>query len=202
MDSANQLRTIRVETGWLVDGRIRFNSTKTADTYLIYCEEVDRLYSVHSNSFDESFSLRVDEAIKQSNPATAYRFENNWPPVVDPAGQEPSITRRVIDRLEVEQNTANVFSECDDRRTVVVRDDDATYRVRIECAWLENGLLRFNSEIAADFYAIEHPVDRELYLIPDGTFEKSISLRVTPPEKEDPRINYAEDFRFAERWPP
>lgn len=201
-DSADQLRTVRVETGWLVDGRIRFDATEAADVYLVYCEAVDQLYSVHSDDFDESISLRVDGATKRSNPATAYEFENNWPPAVDPAKEEPSITHRVRDRLEVDEYAAEILSGSDDRQTIVVRGGDATYRVRIEYAWVENGLLRFNSEIPADFYAIEHPNDRELYLIPDGAFEESISLRVAPPQKDDPRINYAEDFRFADRWPP
>lgn len=201
-DGADTVWTVRVETGWLVDGRIRFTASNPADVYLVYCSEIDRLYSIHPNEFDESISLRVDDVSKRSNPAEAYRFENNWPPVVEPAGGTHTVASRTIEALEVDGYTASISSQCDDGQTIIAEDGDSEYRIRIEPAWSEGDLLRFTTNVSADFYVIEHPDEWRSYLIPDDAFGTSISLRVTPPKKEDPRINYADEFELTERWPP
>ena len=104
--------------------------------------------------------------------------------------------------VESDRYTSTVSTDCDDRQTIIANEENCEFRLRVESAWLEDGLLRFDVTEPADFYVIEHPEEVETYLIPDDAFEKSISLRVEPPEKSSPRINYAADFRFEERWPP
>lgn len=205
--STGDVTKVRIERAWQVGDRIRCTLDEEADCYLIYCEALEEVYSVHADEFGESVSLRISE--DSENPsrvklADDYLFENNWPPVVNPSGT-PSLTQlasRTVDLVASDRYTTTVPSDCDDGRTIVATRGDNELRLRVESAWLEGALLRFNVTEPADFYVIEHPEESEIYLIPDHTFEESISLRVEPPKKSSPRINYAEDFLFEERWPP
>ena len=206
-NSAGDIMRVRIERAWQVDDRIRCTLEEEADRYLIYCEDLDEIYSVHADEFGESVSLRMGESSESKSRAKSaddYSFENNWPPVVSPS-KTPSVTQLVsktIDMIEPSRYTAEVPSDCDDERTIIATRDDSEIHFRVESAWLERGLLRFNVTEPADFYVIEHPDESEIYMISDDTFDGSISLRVEPPKKSSPRINYAEDFLFEKTWPP
>jgi len=206
-DTAGDVSKVGIQRAWRVENRIRCTLEAEADYYLIYCESLDQTFSVHAAEFCESVSLRIKEGCE--NPSRAkladdYEFEDNWPPVVDPSrtSTTDSLVSRTVEMLESDRYTSTVSIDCDNGRTVIANKENSEFRLRVESAWLEDGLLRFNVTEPADFYVIEHPEEVETYLIPDDAFEKSISLRVEPPEKSSPRINYAEDFRFEERWPP
>ena len=83
-ESDEQTYRIRVENGWVVNGRIRFDAdADDVDCYLVYCDELDALYTVDAESFNESISLRVDppkQPDSSINWAEDYRFDANWPP--------------------------------------------------------------------------------------------------------------------------
>ncbi|WP_128905980.1 group I intron-associated PD-(D/E)XK endonuclease [Halorubrum amylolyticum] len=206
VDTDGETYQIRVETGWIVDGRVRFTPSETAEYHLIYCDDLDDLLSVHSDEFDESISFRVDTKNTRnirSNPAEEYRFENNWPPVVvgsSPTDPTPELTQ-FISRLE-EGQMAYDRVECDGEKTAEVYCEESGFRVRVEPAWIEEGLLRFNaSGNNAEYYAFKNPEKEEWNLVSDDSFENSVSLRIEPPEKEDSRINFAEDYLLEKSWP-
>lgn len=92
-----ELYRIRVAAGAVVNGRIRFNSGRTAaesdcsqkersndvDFFFVYCDELDSVYVVPSAEFDIAISLRVEEpeqAKSTINWAEEYEFDANWPP--------------------------------------------------------------------------------------------------------------------------
>jgi hypothetical protein len=196
-----------IQRGWRVEDRIRCTLEPEADYHLIYCESLDEIFAVHAAEFGESVSLRTKEGCE--NPSRAkladdYAFEDNWPPVVDPSGTATTapLVSRTVEMVESDRYTPRISTDCDDGRTIIANGEKSELRLRVESAWLEDGLLRFDVTEPADFYVIEHPEEGKTYLVPDDAFEKSISLRIEPPKKSSPRINYADDFRFAERWPP
>jgi hypothetical protein len=206
-DTAGEVTKVGIERAWQVDDRIRCTLEATADYYLIYCDSLGEVFSVHAAEFDESVSLRLSGSCE--NPSKAklakdYAFKNNWPPVVDPSETttSPSLVSRTVDLVDSDRYTPTVLTDRGDSRTIIAKGETAEFRLRVESAWLESGLLRFNVTEQADFYVIEHPKEAETYLIPDDAFEKSISLRVEPPEKSSSRINYADEFLFEKRWPP
>lgn len=206
-DRTGDVNKVGIERAWRVDNRIRSNLQSTADYYLLYCESLDKVFSIHGAEFSESVSLRTKESCEDLSRAKLsddYAFENNWPPVVNPS-ETPSLTplvSKTTEMVESDRYTSSVQIDCDDGRTIIVETKDDEFCLRVESAWLKGGLLRFNVTEAADFYVIEHPEETTTYLIPDDAFEESISLRVEPPEKNSPRINYAEEFLFEKRWPP
>ncbi len=92
-----KLRRAQVKTGWLTNGTIQFhaksqhtNSTGNVykyyddvDDFLVYAHELETLYLVPEDAFERSISLRVEEPAQADasiNWASAYRFDERWPP--------------------------------------------------------------------------------------------------------------------------
>lgn len=77
--------SVRVKTGWLVDGRIEYNHESLPEdiTYLaIYVHETETLYLVSRDEFDSSITLRVAEPerdYEHINWAADYEFPSNKP---------------------------------------------------------------------------------------------------------------------------
>ncbi|MFC6615511.1 group I intron-associated PD-(D/E)XK endonuclease [Halopenitus salinus] len=207
VDSHEKIRSVGIETGWLIDGRIRFVPRQSHDHYLVYCAELERLLAVNANDFDRSISFRpanTSRSFARSNSVEAYAFENNWPPEIDPVPPISSIEplSRLADRLG-EHGTEPSIVPGRNNRTLVVSHNESEYRVRVASTWIENGSLRFDADgDAVDYYALEHPEDDTFFLVPDEAFSNSISLRVEPPEIANPQINYADRFRLDRMWPP
>lgn len=206
VDTDGETHRIGVETGWIVNGRVRFTPSRSAEYHLIYCDDLDELLSVHTEEFNESISFRVDgenTRKTRSNPVDEYTFGNNWPPVVVGTSQSdptPELTQ-FIGRLQ-ERQVAYSRVECIDKKTAEVRCEESDFRVRVEPAWIEKGLIRFNATgDNAGYYAFRDPEKEEWYLVSNDSFESSISLRIDPPEKADSRINFAEDYLLEEMWP-
>ncbi|WP_200532017.1 group I intron-associated PD-(D/E)XK endonuclease [Halorubrum sp. LN27] len=123
VDADDETHRIGAETGWIVNGRVRFTPSEAAEYHLIYCDELDDLLSVHSDEFNESISFRVDSENTRegTNPVDKYTFENNWPPSIvgtSPADPTPELTR-FISRLEDKQMAYNRV-EYDGKREVEV----------------------------------------------------------------------------------
>ncbi|WP_418280499.1 group I intron-associated PD-(D/E)XK endonuclease [Halorubrum sp. DTA98] len=203
-DPDSEMRRVQIETGWVVDGRIRFSASEPADYHLIHCSELEELFAVHADEFDDSISLRIEGNERKSartNSAAEYVLENNWPPVIDPGSVNP--VARVITRLEDEGYDPHKSSDEHGDRTVVVSHSGRESHIHCESSWINDGCLRFNvSREQVDYHATPHPETGELYLVPTGSFGGSVSLRIEPPGKDDPRINYADEFRFSQVWPP
>lgn len=76
---------IHVETGWVVDGRLRFQPTSNqpVDCHLVYCDSLDRLYVISDSEFRKSILPRVDPPERENSRikyASDFEFEQNWPP--------------------------------------------------------------------------------------------------------------------------
>lgn len=91
------------------------------------------------------------------------------------------------------------------------------YRVQIKTGWIENGAIQFRGysqhtngsgntrkhygdEI--DFFLVYSPDTESIYLVDQGQVNDQLRLRVEEPEQSDPTINWAEEYRFDEQWPP
>ena len=89
-----------------------------------------------------------------------------------------------------------------DEKTAEVHCGELDFRVRVEPAWIEKELIRFNaSGDNVEYYSVNNPKTEEWYLVSEDSFENSISLRIDPPKKADSRINFAEDYLLEEVWP-
>ncbi|MFD1646692.1 group I intron-associated PD-(D/E)XK endonuclease [Haloarchaeobius litoreus] len=79
------LYRVRVETGFVWDGRIKVNPDETeTDCYLVYCDDLDTVYAVDADEVADSFSLRVSEPERvrsDTKLAENYEIATNWPPV-------------------------------------------------------------------------------------------------------------------------
>lgn len=149
VDAAGETYRVGVETGWIVNGRVRFTPSKSAEYHLVYCDELNELLSVHGDEFNESISFRVDSENTRrarSNPVDAYTFENNWPPVVVGTSHTDPMREltQFIGELE-EGEVAYSHAERIDRKTAEVHCEELDFRVRVEPAWIEKGLIRFNA---------------------------------------------------------
>ncbi|WP_440990389.1 group I intron-associated PD-(D/E)XK endonuclease [Haloarchaeobius baliensis] len=79
-----ELRHLRLETGFLRNGRIKVNPDETeTDCYLVYCDDLDTVYAVDADEVADSFSLRVsdpDRVRSDTKLAENYELATNWPP--------------------------------------------------------------------------------------------------------------------------
>ncbi|WP_141212026.1 group I intron-associated PD-(D/E)XK endonuclease [Halorubrum sp. Eb13] len=206
VDTDGETHRIGVETGWIVNGRVRFTPSNSAEYHLVYCDGLDDLLSVHTDEFNESISFRVDSENTRgtrSNPVDEYEFGNDWPPVVVGTSQTdptPELSQFISRLREGQVSYSRV--ECSDKKTAEVHSKQLDFRICVETTWIENGLLRFNaSGDNADYYSLKNPEKEEWYLVSDDSFGDSVSLRIDPPEKEDSRINFAEDYLLEKMWP-
>jgi ribosome-binding factor A len=204
-----RLYHLRIESGWVVNGRIRFEAdVDDADYYLVHCAELDTVYIVNASEFDESISLRVEEtkrARRSINWASNYELESNWPPKNDTDDHRSlhSDVRVAVEALKSKGYDPVVPEDTEIRRTLLVETEARTVRLRVESAWNENGRLHFDANgDTIDYYIIYYSDEERLYLVGNEIFDKSISLRVDPPERVDKTINWASNYEFDENWPP
>lgn len=80
-----RLYRVRMETGFLRNGRIKVNPDETdTDCYLVYCDGLDTVYAIDAEEVADSFSLRVSEPERVRSDTTLaadYELATNWPPV-------------------------------------------------------------------------------------------------------------------------
>lgn len=217
----NLLR-VQVKTGWLSEGKIEFHTSSQhtnskgntykpydgdIDYFLVYCHELETLHFIHEDEFEGSISLRVEEPAMENrriNWATDFEFEERWPPEdtsdAGPISQRESITR-VIDILEAEDVRVAKPVSGSDNYLILEPSDAELSRVLVKSGWMDNGRIRYAHERiseAVDYLAIYVPKMDELYLVPRSQFHSSIVLRVDEPEKQDSRINWADEYVFPE----
>lgn len=217
---AGRLLRIQVKTGRLTDGTVEFHGTSQqtnasghvykpyegdVEYIVVYCHELDAMYLVGEAEFDQSLSLRVDEpavANRLVNRAEAFEFDARWPPDRD-SGDVPDrrreAVRAVFDELaDTDESVAR--PDGDGRRRLVVEVGDDRWRsVLVKAGWITDGRIRYNheripKEIA--YLALYVPETASLYIVPRGGFDASITLRVAPPARDDPRINWAHEYEF------
>lgn len=199
---------IRVESGPVVSGRIRFPAEgDDIDCYLVYVADLNQVYAVDVDEFDESISLRVEEPDQPDssiNWAEDYELERNWPPWRDDDPRQamyPGV-RATVEELEARGHEVQ-YPGGKSSRTLVVNPGAGPISLRVASAWNEQGRLHFDpGEADVDYHIVYYRDRDELYLVSDDAFKMSITLRVDPPEKADPSINWADEYAFESAWPP
>ncbi len=222
---SGEMLRLQVKTGWFTDGVVQFHSRSQhtnsqgniykhydgeVDGFLVYSHELDTLYLIAAASFDRSITLRVDEPHQEHesiNWAGDYEFDDRWPPNWSDfdrrlPGRSPAIPQigRVLEEHEIP--FAHVTGEPYD--FVAVDPEGRRHTICAQSGTVVNGRLRFDADGGSDIdaYGVFSPETDTLYLVPDDTFDRSISLRVEEPRQADASINWAEDYEFEARWPP
>jgi len=100
---------------------------------------------------------------------------------------------------------------------IVATPDDRLLRVQIKTGWIRNGKIEFHGksqhtnatgntyteyEGDVDYFVVYVPDLDSMYLIGESEFGTGMQLRVDEPEQSHETINWAEEYRFEERWPP
>ena len=193
-------------------GRLKFDAKpetlENVDFVVLYHHRADQLYLVPTDAFETSISLWLDEpkAIRRSTKwAEDFEFDRNWPP-----SGRPIISRQSVIGVGISAFVdlgSEVTRPVDDSVAydILVEGNPLKYhRVAIVPSWPSRGCLRLKPETCAgiDYFLM---ICRDLgaeYLIDADEFDRSISLRVEPPEKPDPTIRDAREYELARRWPP
>lgn len=214
----------QVKTGRTCDGTVQFKGysqhtnaqghtykpyTDGIDCFLIYSHDYERLFLVWVDEIRAVMTIRVEQPDQRhgsTNWWEDYEFDARWPPTrrrpcSTVEGRSPAI-EPVMGVLRA--NEIPSLNVVDEQHHFVACDiSGRRYELRACSGNVVRGRIRFNT-VDGDFdaYCVHCSETNEVYLVPDDCFGKSISLRVEPPDQPDASINWAEDYRFEERWPP
>lgn len=90
-------------------------------------------------------------------------------------------------------------------------------RIQVKTGWINNGLLEFHTrsqhtnakgnvykpyDDCVDFFIVYSSALEELYLVGTHEFDVTVSLRVDEPRHRQRTMQWAEFYRFDDRWPP
>ncbi len=179
--------------------------TEDTDYYALYWPARERTYLVNTDEFGTSLSLRTgtpEQVQHDTRFAEDYRIETVWPPDGTP-------------RLAAKSSVGSVVAAFDELGVPVgvVHDESVTYdllaaregafvRVAVVPVWCSRGCLRLkpDSKASVDVFVLYHREGDTCYAVDADRFDRSISLRVDPPAKPDPRINDATAFELERNW--
>ncbi len=219
------LLRIQIKTGWVNDGVIQFHARtqhtnsqgnvykpyeREVEYFVVYVHELESMYLIAEDDFNRSIWLRVDKPKQfhdNINWAEEYEFDRQWPPRSSEVSREGSgdpLVKRAITCLE-EAGAIVYFPIGGSRGRVILAIDSGTvYLIRVTKASVTTGGFQLNPEDDdfVDCYVVAAGQDDQLYVIDANGFDSTITLRLDPPKRDDPRIKYAEDFTFADNWPP
>lgn len=213
----------QVKTGWLQDGVVTFkgqsehtnaegNTYKPyndgIDCFLVYAHEIDQMFLVWEAEVGANMSIRVsepDQRHESTNWAAEYRFDEQWPPDTTrvrtvSGGRSPAV--KPVGNMLQQREIPFVHVSADTYHFLACDDAGHRHRLRACAGSVVDGRIRFQTLASAvvDAYCVH--ANGEIYLVPDESFTKSISLRVDEPAQPDASINWAPDYRFDEQWPP
>ena len=215
----------QVKTGWTANGVVNFRGYSQhtnskgnvykkyegdVDCFLVYSHERDSLFFVWENELNLAMSIRVEQAEQNHesiNWAAEFDFDERWPPRVS------GLDRRVVGRSPAVSALGRALEKRDIPFTrisgesydfVAVDPEGRRHTICARAGTVVNGRLRFDGdgESEIDAYGVFSSETDTIYLVPDDTFDRSISLRVDEPRQADASINWAEDYEFEARWPP
>lgn len=183
-------------------------TVENVDYLVLYFHEAEQLYLVSTDSFETSISLWVDEPeeIRRNTKwAEDFEFDRNWPPSERPIVSKKSVIGVGISAFA--DLSVEVTRPVDDTvpYDILVEGNDLQYhRVAIVPSWPSRGCLRLKPDSCdgIDYFLLFSRDLESEYLIGADEFDRSISLRVEPPEKPDPTIRDAREYELARRWPP
>lgn len=226
-ESERGLWRLQVKTGQLQDGTVRFRGvsvhtnaqgnvrkpyTDDVDYFIVYADSLEKLYLIPESAFESKMWLRVDDPKRgdaRINYAPEYEFDRNWPPEEGVAAPT-ALDDEILDAIE--RHNTRVWLPTDPPSHVdgLVSAGKTYRRVRFERGWLVDGRIRFGTGDNDRPPAGDDPVDDvlvycaeldELYAVARTEYDTSMSLRVADAAKPDSRINWAEEYRFADNWP-
>lgn len=229
VESETGLWKLQVKTGWLTDWTIEFrgysqhtnaqgNMSKPydgdVDYFLVYCDELERMYLVEESASGSNMRLRVEEPEKQDrtiNWAEEYEFDRNWPPEDGTCG--PTNTHAPI-ATKLEDNGVPTYLPVDTSTAydaIAETPNGEVHRLQFQLGWVVDGRVRFESGHSNGRHSGKASVDYilmfcaeldQLYIVARDSFDSTISFRIEEPKKRDCRINWAEDHEFEDNWPP
>lgn len=215
----------QVKTGWFREGVVQFkgqsqhtnavgNTYKPyregIDCFLVYSHEVESLFLVWEAEVGTNMSIRITDPQQRhetTNWASEYRFDEQWPPE-DPrvrtvSGNRSPAVKPVGQWLRT-QEIPFVQASAGPHHYLACDEAGERHTLRACSGSLVNGRIRFPTlePSAVDAYCVNCSETDEIFLVPDKSFSKSISLRVESPDQPDASINWASEYRFDEQWPP
>lgn len=203
---------LAVRTPQYTEGRLVLSSDTErlthVDYVVLYYHQTEQLYLVPTDSFEGSMSLWIDEpkGIRRTTKwAEDFEFDRNWPPSGQPIVSKKSVIGVGISAFA--DLGVEVTRPVDDTvpYDILVEGNDHQYhRVAIVPSWPSRGCLRLKPDSCdgIDYFLLFSRDIESEYLIGTDEFDRSISLRVEPPEKPDPTIRDAREYELARRWPP
>ena len=215
----------QIKTGWNRDGTVTFKGysqhtnsegnvykryTDGIDCFLVYSHHVERLFLVWEDEMGTNMAIRVEEPEQRhrtANWADDYKFDARWPPsdrrIRSVSGGRSPAVEPVGERL---QERRIPFVQVDDEpyHFVACNGSGTQHRIRACSGSVVDGRIRFptRDSNAIDVYCVHCSETGGIYLVTNDEFDQSISLRVDPSDQPDASINWADDYRFDERWPP
>ncbi|MFC7229286.1 group I intron-associated PD-(D/E)XK endonuclease [Salinirubellus salinus] len=205
-------RLIRVRLGRVSEqgGRLRAgdlqSGLRTTDYYALYDPSREQTYLVAADEFGASLSLRTDEPEQIQHDtrfAEDYRLEAVWPPDGVPNASPRPAVGAAVARFESLGVPVGVVHDGSVPYDLLAAAEDGFRRVAVVPGWCSRGCLRLKPESKAgvDAYVVYHRDSDTCYAVDADRFARSISLRVEPPAKPDPRINEASEFELERNWP-
>lgn len=206
---------LRVRTGSVTDGRLVLNRNADVEPpvagteyFILYRPETDEMYLIASKEFETSIHLRVDESTqirRDTKIAEDYRFESRWPSDGVPQVSPKSAVAAVLEAFQrIDASVGHVVDESTHFDVLAETGDGTPARIAVVTGWTSRGCIRLKPDSCAgiDYFAIYHRETDSCYFVGSDEFDRSISLRVEEPEKQEEMINWAEDYEFEDNWPP
>lgn len=205
---------LTVRTVTEADGRLQTsrggdeNDRRDADTdhYALYCPSREQTYLVATDEFGATLSLRTDDPEQVQHDtrwAEDYRLEAVWPPDGLPNVSPKSAVGAVSDEFERLGVQVGVVHDESVPYDLLAAAGGEFRRVAVVPAWRSRGCLRLKPDRRenVDAYVLYHRGSDTCYVVNADRFDRSISLRVEPAAKPDPRINEADAFELERNWP-
>jgi hypothetical protein len=198
----------------LVDGRVRVSPSDGPDTeqsvgrlYAIYCPDTDEVYLLSPVDATATVNLWVDTPERVDGAtrfAEAYELAEVWPPTTGRPLSNRSARGAAADAFERNGSTVGRIANDDCTYDLLVATGTETFRVSVVPRWLSRGCLRLDppSCEGIDWFVIYYRGNDTCYLVAATAFDRSISLRVEPPEKPDSSISWAREYELDDNWPP
>lgn len=193
------------------DGSIYKKYDGDVDCFLVYTHEYERLFFVHESEVGMNMTIRIEppqQEHEDMNWCSDFDFDERWPPkhgksYPNRTTGDPSMSELILELIE--RDIPHVRSPDTPHDLVAVGPNGTRFRVCTRFGSIQNGRLRFNTDVASsnvDVYCVYASGLDNLYRVPDDAFDRSISLRVEEPAQADASISWASEYRFGKRWPP
>lgn len=196
------------------EGRIQLSRTPDVDSrrdtddtdyYALYCPSREQTYLVDSEAFGSSLSLRTEEPEQvQQNTRWAddHRLEVVWPPDGLPVRSSLSALGAVRDRFESMGVPVGVVHDESVPYDVLAERAGRFVHVAVVTGHVSRGCIRLRPDSCdgVDAFVVYHRDGDTCYVVEATEFDRSISLRVTPPEKPDQNINWAAEYELGAVW--